>query len=228
MAGDWIKLETATPDKPEIDQIADFLGIDHDAVLGKLVRLWIWADQQTVDGNALSVTKKMLGRITFAEDFADALISCGWLAGQDGQFTITNFEIHNGKSAKSRALTNRRVTNSRKCNAVSVTKTYQKALPEKRREEKSVITLTSNNKARGSIDELKAYAVGLGMPASDGESMFDHWESNGWRNGSSATKDWQAGMRKWKSQGWLPSQKAAAKQQPAHRQRGYQENLQLP
>jgi len=78
------------------------------------------------------------------------------------------------------------------------------------------------------MDELKAYAVGLGMPASDGESMFDHWESNGWRNGSSASKDWQAGMRKWKSQGWLPSQKTAAKQQPAHRQRGYQENLELP
>ena len=39
--------------------------------------------------------------------------------------------------------------------------------------------------------------------------MFHHWESNGWKNGSSPSKDWQAGIRKWKSQGWLPSQKLA-------------------
>ena len=207
MAGDWIKLEIATPDKPEIDQISDYLGIDHDAVLGKLVRLWIWADQQSVDGNALSVTKKMIGRITFNADFADALISCGWLSGEDGRFTIPNFERHNGKSAKSRALTNRRVSKSRKCNGASVTEAYQKALPEKRREEKSSNTLTSITKAKGSLADLKAYALEIGLPESDGESMFDHWESNGWKNGSSASKDWKAGMRKWKSQGWMPSQR---------------------
>jgi len=71
----------------------------------------------------------------------------------------------------------------------------------------TVLTLTSKNNAKGDLAELKLYAVELGLPASDGESMFDHWEANGWRNGSSPSKDWKAGMRKWKSQGWLPSQK---------------------
>ena len=33
--------------------------IDADAVVGKLVRIWIWADQQTHDGNARSVTKAL-------------------------------------------------------------------------------------------------------------------------------------------------------------------------
>jgi DNA replication protein DnaT len=51
MAGEWIKIQTVTPDKPEVFVIADRLGIDPDAVVGKLVRLWIWADQQTTDGN---------------------------------------------------------------------------------------------------------------------------------------------------------------------------------
>lgn len=51
MASSWIKVEVITPDKPEIFQIAELLNIDPDAVLGKLVRIWAWADQQTIDGN---------------------------------------------------------------------------------------------------------------------------------------------------------------------------------
>ena len=63
------------------------------------------------------------------------------------------------------------------------------------------------NKGIGTLDELREYAVEIGLHASDGESMFDHWESNGWKNGSSKSRDWKAGMRKWKQQGWMPSQK---------------------
>lgn len=65
MASSWIKVEVITPDKPEIFQIAEILGIDPDAVLGKLVRIWAWADQQTIDGNAGSVTKGVLDRLAF-------------------------------------------------------------------------------------------------------------------------------------------------------------------
>ncbi len=61
MASSWIKIEVITPDKPEIYQIAEMLDTDPDAVMGKLVRLWAWADQQTIDGNAASVTKNVIG-----------------------------------------------------------------------------------------------------------------------------------------------------------------------
>jgi hypothetical protein len=60
---------------------------------------------------------------------------------------------------------------------------------------------------RGTQAELEAYAVQIGLPASDGASMFNHWEANGWVNGQNAIKDWRAGLRKWRDQGWLPSQK---------------------
>ncbi len=40
MAGDWIKVQHVTPDKPEVWQIADRLDIDPDAVVGKLIRVW--------------------------------------------------------------------------------------------------------------------------------------------------------------------------------------------
>jgi hypothetical protein len=89
------------------------------------------------------------------------------------------------------------------------------------------IALKKKNKngASALLSELKEYAVEIGLPESDGESMFDHWEANGWKNGSNKVRDWKAGIRKWKSQGWLPSQKHQSNQPP---KRGYQEGLELP
>ncbi|QDV86957.1 hypothetical protein [Planctomycetes bacterium TBK1r] len=135
MAGDWIKIENTTPDKPEVFRMADSLGIDPDAVTGKLIRIWIWADQQTVDGNAGSVTRSLLDRLAGVSGFAKAMSESGWLLEEGGQFLLPNFERHNGKTAKTRAQTRKRVESHRKnCNADSVTS----ALPEKRREEKSI------------------------------------------------------------------------------------------
>jgi hypothetical protein len=39
MAGNWIKFDTSTSDKPEVWAIAESLGIDPDAVVGKLLRV---------------------------------------------------------------------------------------------------------------------------------------------------------------------------------------------
>lgn len=124
MAGDWIKLEHATPDKPEVVAMAARLQIDQDCVVGKLLRLWIWADQNSVDGNALSVTFAFLDRYTFCKGFGEALLAVGWLDGSDGGFTLPNFARHNGESAKKRALGRNRAAKAR--NAASVTE----ALPE--------------------------------------------------------------------------------------------------
>lgn len=136
MASSWIKVEVITPDKPEIFQIAEILNIDPDAVLGKLVRIWAWADQQTVDGNAGSVTKGVLDRIAFITGFADALIAVGWLAYDGNKLILPNFERHNGESSKKRALTNRRVAAHRKNETQKVTlAALQKELPEEEEEE---------------------------------------------------------------------------------------------
>ena len=131
MAGDWIKIEHVTPDKPEVHRIAESLNIDPDAVVGKLLRLWIWADQQVDSCNAASVTLSLLDRITFVSGFAKAMQSVGWLVITDGVVAFPNFERHNGNTAKSRAKGSERVKRFR--NGGSVTE----ALPEKRREEKN-------------------------------------------------------------------------------------------
>lgn len=136
MAGDWIKLECTTPDKPEVVAMAAFLKIDQDAVVGKCLRLWIWANQQSVDGNALNVTDSFLDRLTYCPGFSLALRHVGWLDGRDSRLSIPHFDRHNGQPAKTRALTKDRVGKTRtatECNATNVTQ----PLPEKRREEKS-------------------------------------------------------------------------------------------
>ncbi|MFE8049281.1 DnaT-like ssDNA-binding domain-containing protein [Brenneria goodwinii] len=147
MAYEWIKVEVITPDKPEIYQLAEILNIDPDSVLGKLIRIWAWADQQTIDGNAncnaASVTKNAIDRIAFLPGFADALLQVGWLRNEGNTLVFPNFDRHNGKSSKKRTLTNRRVTEHRKkppngnanSNAASVTSAFQKALPEEELEE---------------------------------------------------------------------------------------------
>ncbi|HHT0464839.1 TPA: DNA replication domain protein [Raoultella planticola] len=151
MASSWIKVEVITPDKPEIFQIAEILNIDPDAVLGKLVRIWAWADQQTVDGNAGSVTKGVLDRIAFITGFADALIAVGWLAYDGNKLILPNFERHNGESSKKRALTNRRVAAHRKNETQKVTQpALQKALPEEEEEEEEEVKdKTPPNPPRG-------------------------------------------------------------------------------
>ena len=165
MAGDWIKLEHSTPDKPEIVRMAQLLEMDQDAVCGKCLRVWIWADQQTVDGNALSVTDAFLDRLTFCPGFAVALRKVGWLSGREGHLTVPNFDRHNGQTAKKRALSKDRTQKSR--NAPSVTD----ALPEKRREEKSIKKKTTSSK-KESIE------IPDGLNTPEFVTAWDRWKTH--------------------------------------------------
>jgi hypothetical protein len=161
MAGDWIKVEHATPDKPEVYTMATILDIDPDAVVGKLIRFWAWCDQQSISGNALTVTESVLDRITHQPGFSDALRKVAWLEVRSGSLQVPRFDRHNGQTSKARAVCNRRVAEHRdKCNALSVTnvtpQALEKPLPEKRREEKSITT--SSNEEVGA-DRKKTYLL---------------------------------------------------------------------
>jgi DNA replication protein DnaT len=149
MAGDWIKVENVLPEKPEVDVMASHLGIDPDAVVGKLIRTWAWADQHSVNGHAVSVTAASIDRRTHCPGFAEALRKVGWLEGRDGSLSFPRFDRHNGQTSKSRALAadRQRARRDGTCHDESVTE----ALPEKRREdiverEKSAGAKVSNSR----------------------------------------------------------------------------------
>jgi hypothetical protein len=109
----WIKIETATPDKPEICAIATQLRMDTDMVVGKLIRLWSWITVNKVSGNDLGVTKEFLDKLVGRKGFADALESAGWLLVTKGKLSMPHFERHNSDAAKVRALTAQRVKRHR-------------------------------------------------------------------------------------------------------------------
>ncbi|WP_434033571.1 hypothetical protein [Cupriavidus sp. a3] len=147
MAGDWIKFEVSTPEKQEVLAITVDMGWDDpDLTVGKLLRVWRWFDQQTVEGNAPGVSAPLLDRIAGVTGFAKAMAKVGWLNISDAGLSLPNFGRHNGETAKSRALTAKRVAKHKanaKGNEEGNAATVTEELPreEKRREESST---TSN------------------------------------------------------------------------------------
>lgn len=110
----WIKIEVILPDKPEVITLAKLLKLkDTDTVVGKLIRLWAWADMQTVDGQCVPCTDAFIDRTVFCKGFAKALRSVGWLEGEEGALVFPRFERHNGETTKERIGSNRRVSRFR-------------------------------------------------------------------------------------------------------------------
>jgi hypothetical protein len=109
MAGDWIKVEQATLDKPEVLRTAEMLGMHRREALGLFVEFWIWLDKN-LSGSCpdfvRNMSKKSLDEVLHEPGFASCLESIGWAKFDDEKaiITIINAERHNGTTAKSRAL----------------------------------------------------------------------------------------------------------------------------
>lgn len=151
MAGNWLKFETDTPEKPEVFGITVSMGwTDPDLTVGKLMKVWRWFDSHTIEGNAPSVTLALLDSITGVTGFAKAMCDVGWLCLGDTGLSLPKFHRHNGKTAKDRALTAKRVADFKaktpdndEGNGVIVT--YALPRIDKNRIDKNK-TLTTNSK----------------------------------------------------------------------------------
>lgn len=132
MAGDWLKWTKGLAKKPEVLQIASRLKLGRHAVAGMLMEVWEWADDNVVlemsgsepdtvrtvvrfgagrspDSTGTAVryagsTDELLAALTGAVGLAEAMREVGWLVDADGLLEFPNFDRHNGKPAKSRAL----------------------------------------------------------------------------------------------------------------------------
>lgn len=76
-------------------------------------------------------------------------------------------------------------------------------------------------RARGTAEELKAFCVEVGLPASDGEWCFDKWEGAGWKNGKLPIICWRSTIRAWARAGYMASQKNG-KGKPSEKIRTYE------
>jgi hypothetical protein len=232
MAGEWLKFECSLPDKPETLAITVAMGWeDPDLTVGKLMRVFRWFDQQTIEGNAHGVTAALLDRLIGVTGFIKAMANVGWIVEIEGGLALHNFDRHNGQTAKERALTAKRVAkhkaitegkteDSPKGNGQSVSQALPKE--EKKRKEKNIKTKAE---ARGSRlpsdwvpdDEDIAFCKKKRKdldPIELGERFRDHWIAVA---GSDGVKlNWKAAWRNWvrkerTANGTLPTAALASK-----------------
>jgi len=164
----WIKIETCTPDKPEICSLSTQLRIDEDTVMGKLVRLWAWAELNRVDPNDLGVTKEFIDRLVGRKGFSLALESTGWLVDTDGKLSFRNFKRHNSPVAQNKALTAKRVARHRLRKAAT-------------NEKKTATTLENNEPLPATVEEnvviyenvKKVKTKGIKLVTSEESSISD-------------------------------------------------------
>lgn len=213
----WIKFETGTPDKPEVWEIAQHLSIDPDAVVGKLLRVWSWFDAHTISdsgnelgnakGNAPTVTpanapcvtkragKALLDRLVGVTGFCDAMILAGWMLEDCDTITLPNFDRHNGITAKTRALTAKRVSShKKKGNAPSVTPANApvtlSALPREEKEKEDISI--SPSMAPPTLEEVSRECKTKGYSQIDPPAWWGYWDSVGWRTKNGVQIKWQS------------------------------------
>lgn len=131
MAGDWIKMRTDIHDDPAVVRMSDVLGLDEDTIVGKLHRLWSWADRHTIDGKTTGITEKWIDRYVAQQGFAQAMQDegVGWLVIVGDVIEFPNFDRHNGESAKLRAENALRQRLSRKMRDKGVTGIPRTVIP---------------------------------------------------------------------------------------------------
>lgn len=84
-------------------------------------------------------------------------------------------------------------------------KANTKQITEYENENERVVSKSNTRKAN--YEDVKAFCSELGLPDSDSDYFFHHWEGNGWTNGGKPIKNWKGTIRAWKAAGHLPSQK---------------------
>ena len=140
MAGDWIKMRTDLASDPAVIFIAARLKKNEDTIVGKLHRLWSWADKHAVVGKITGVKTEHLDKQVSCRGFCAAMIDAGWLIETADGIEFPNFDRHNGKTAKMRADMQLRKQKERDKNATPVTEMSQNFVTETRhvliREEK--------------------------------------------------------------------------------------------
>jgi hypothetical protein len=160
MAGDWIKMRTNLDTDPAVVRISSGLNLDRFAVVGRLHRIWSWANEHLTDGVDVPIDSAFLDTLVEFSGFADQLRHVGWLSGRDGSLCFPGFLRHNGASAKTRALDAERKRserkNVRKVSGKCPDSNRTESGPEKRREEKSN---TPNKSPRDETDFLRFWEV---------------------------------------------------------------------
>jgi hypothetical protein len=175
LAGDWIKFETSTLDKPEIGRLAELLNEKPEYAVGLCVRFWVWFDRNARNGSVTHVFAKSIESLMNCPGFVGAMTDIGWLKLDEHThvLTIPNADRHNGRTAKSRALARDRMQKFRNADVTPPLRkrnatVTQSALLEKRRESiKGEVDEEPKRNGNSTPAEISALASNPDPPASD-------------------------------------------------------------
>jgi len=163
MAGDWIKMRTNLDTDPAVVRISSGLKTDRFSVVGRLHKIWAWANEHLSDGQDVPIDAEFLDCLVETPGFSAELRSVGWLSGRDGSLSFPHFERHNGASAKARAQDADRKKVARevsgKCPGANRTKTG----PEERREEKRRIDTNVSIESLGVTEFFSVWNATAGV-----------------------------------------------------------------
>jgi len=104
MAGDWIKMEKVTPDKPEMRMIARLCGVSRGDAFLAWFRLWSHFDDMIETGFLDGFTMEDADEMGRLQGLGKALEQIGWIIFEPHGCTVKKWDVHNGESAKRRAL----------------------------------------------------------------------------------------------------------------------------
>ena len=95
----WIEVHDTLPDHPKVLRAAKALRLDSDALVGKLVRLWVWALGNREDGVLSDLDAERLDRLLNCNGKADRLIAALTEnrlldALPDGRYRIHDWDEH--------------------------------------------------------------------------------------------------------------------------------------
>ena len=175
MAGDWIKMRTNLDTDPAVVRISSGLKTDRFSVVGRLHRIWSWANEHLTDGQDVPVDSAFLDSLVEAPGFADQLRSVGWLSGRDGSLSFPSFLKHNGSSAKQRALDSHRKKSMRDGSGKCPDDNRTKSGPETETEKS--ISGTERNGTKRSAEAIGMNGFGLHLanklpPKDSGDLRF--------------------------------------------------------
>ena len=114
----WIKIETHTPEKAEIRHIARLCGCSKAEAFLAFFRLFVWLDEETEDGHVDFFTPADADEIGGLAGLGQALETVRWISFGPTGAVVSNWDRHNGDSAKKR------------CQAAERIKRYRETHPE--------------------------------------------------------------------------------------------------
>lgn len=168
MAGDWIKVEKLTPDKPELMAVARECGCTPGDAFAAWFRLWAYFDSATEDGTVRFMSASDADRLGTLSGLGAAMERTGWLTFDADGCHVAKWSRHNGQSAKRRAVDAERKRQQRKAGIDALREAAERPKnvriesgrdadekridcgPEKRREEKIETPLTP----KGAVEPL--------------------------------------------------------------------------